>query len=339
MARRFVMEFERPLVELEEKLEQLRRIDIGDNVELSAEIDRLAAEISSLHETLYESLGPWERVQVARHPDRPKTQDFVGELFEDVFELRGDRLYGDDEAVLAALGRLDGRSVVVVGHRKGKDIKENVRRHFGSAHPEGFRKALRAMRLAERFGLPVVSFVDTPGAYPGMGAEERGQAWAIAENLSQLAELGVPVVVVCIGEGGSGGALAIGFGDRLLMLENSYYSVSSPEACASILYKDAARAADVAGCLALTSDDLMRLGIADGVVAEPFGGAHRDPAAVFVAVRDAITAALTELERATPDELVARRYDRVRRIGAFAEEAGAAPAAAAGPARETGTEG
>lgn len=322
MARAFVMEFERPLVELEDKLEALRRLDVRDNPQLEAEIEGLAAEIERLREDLYASLSAWDKVQVARHPDRPKTQDYVAELFDDVFELRGDRLFGDDEAVLAALATFRGTRALVLGHRKGKDTKENIRRNFGSPHPEGYRKALRAMRLAQKAGLPVVCFVDTQGAYPGIDAEERGQAWAIAENLAALSALRVPVMVFGIGEGGSGGALAMGVGDRLVMLENAYYSVVSPEGCASILYKDAAHAPECAAALRMTAGDLLGMGIADEVVAEPRGGAHRDPGMVFSGVADALSRALGDLAGQDPDTLVEERYRRLRAVGAFAEAEG-----------------
>jgi acetyl-CoA carboxylase carboxyl transferase subunit alpha len=313
------MEFERPLFELEEKLGKLKELDVSHEEELAVEIASLEAEIDHLKETLYRGLTAWEKIQVSRHPDRPKTQDYVAAVFEDPFELRGDRAFRDDAAILCALAFLDGRSVAVIGHRKGKDTKENIRANFGMPHPEGYRKARRVMRLAERFDLPVVTFVDTQGAYPGVGAEERGQAQAIAQNLDVLATLRVPIVSVGIGEGGSGGALAIGFGDTLIMLENAYYSVSTPEACASILHSDAGRAPEMAAGLRLTADDLLELGLADEIVPEPLGGAHRDPDAVFGPVGEAIRRALDELDGMTRDELVARRYERVRAHGSFVE--------------------
>lgn len=316
---RHVMEFERPLVELEDQLAELKRLDVIAQPELAAEIASLEAEVEMLREALYSALSPWERVQVARHPDRPKTQDYVAALFTDVVELRGDRTFGDDEAIFAGLATLDGVKCMVLGHRKGKNTKENIRRNFGSPHPEGFRKARRAMLLAEKFQLPVVSFLDTAGAYPGIEAEERGQSWAIAENLATLSALRTPVVVVGIGEGGSGGALAIGFGDRLIMLENAYYSVISPEMCAMILYKDPARAAEVASSLKLTAEDLVRLRIADEMVAEPLGGAHRDPAVVYQGVGEAVLRALEELRAQDIDEVVSARSERLSRTGMFVE--------------------
>jgi acetyl-CoA carboxylase carboxyl transferase subunit alpha len=313
------MEFERPLAQLEEKLESLKRVDLTDQPELAAEIAELEDEILRLRETLYSALTPWERVQISRHPDRPKTDDYLQAIFTDVVELHGDRLYGDDEAMFAGFATLQGRKVAVLGHRKGKNTNENIRRNFGSPHPEGFRKAERVMHLADRFGLPIVSLLDTAGAYPGIEAEDRGQALAIAECLAALSQVRVPVVVVGIGEGGSGGALAIGFGDRLVMLENAYYSVISPEMCATILHKDARRASETSACLQLTAADLLRLGLADEIVPEPLGGAHRDPATVLAGVRDAVVRALDELVALAPDALVSARYDRLRSIGEFRE--------------------
>lgn len=321
MSRKHVMEFERPLFELEEQLVALRRLDLSDNPDLMIEVSALAAEIDRLRIETYEHLTPWARVQIARHPDRPKVQDYLASIFTDVIELHGDRLYGDDEAIVAALATLGGRRVVVLGHRKGTNTKENIKRNFGSPQPEGFRKAMRAMRLADKFGLPVVSFLDTKGAHPGIDAEERGQAWAIAESLALLSQLRVPIVAVGIGEGGSGGALAIGLGDHLIMLENAYYSVISPEACASILYKDSTRASDVAGPLKMTAGDLKGLGVSDETIQEPVGGAHHDPDAVFTAVSERIGAAIDSLVGYDADELVEKRYQRLRAIGVFEEGA------------------
>jgi len=304
-------------VELEEKLAELSRLDMAAMPELAAEIADLEREVERLRQTLYSALSPWEKVQVSRHPERPKTDDYLAGLFTDVVELRGDRAFADDQAILTALATINGRRVVVIGHRKGRTTKENVARNFGSPHPEGFRKAERAMRLAAKFGLPVVTLLDTAGASPGLEDEERGQAWAIARCLATLSDLPVPVVVVGIGEGGSGGALAIGFGDRLIMLENAYYSVISPEMCAVILFKDAERAAESASALSLTAEDLVRLGIADEIVPEPLGGAHRDPATVIAAVGERITAALDQLADEDGQALVEARYARLRAIGEY----------------------
>jgi len=314
---RYVMDFERPLVELETKLADLRRLDLAENPELAVEIEAIAAEIESLRIETYHHLSPWDRVQIARHPDRPKTVHYIEELFTDVVELHGDRNFADDEAMFAGFATIEGRRVALLGHRKGTNTNENIRRHFGSPSPEGFRKAMRVMRLAEKFHLPIVSLLDTPGAYPGPEAEERGQAWAIAESLELLSALRTPVICVGIGEGGSGGALAIGFGDRLFILDNAYYSVSSPEACASIIYRDSAEAEAASACLKMTAEDVVRLGIADEVLPEPLGGAHRNPAAVYDAVRNAITRSLDEFATMPVDELVERRYQRLRVIGEY----------------------
>lgn len=316
---RFVMEFERPLAELEDKLAALKALDIASTPELAAEIADLEREVDRLRTTLYSALSPWEKVQVSRHPDRPKTRDYVRELFDEVIEIRGDRAFADDQAMFAGLATLAGRQVMVLGHNKGHTTKENIACNFGSPHPEGFRKARRAMDMAEKFSLPLVTFLDTAGASPGVEDEERGQAWAIAECIAALSALAVPVVVVGIGEGGSGGALAIGFGDRLIMLEHAYYSVISPEMCAVILHDDPSRAPETAAALALTADELLRLGIADEVVPEPLGGAHRDPAAVIPKVGERIVSALDELGDVPPATLVARREERLRAIGAWAE--------------------
>ena len=317
MARRHVMEFERPLVDLEHKLEELQRLDLSGNPELLIEVSALAEELERLRIETYAHLEPWDRVQIARHPERPKTEHYIAALFDDVIELHGDRAYGDDEAIFAGLGTLSGRRAVVLGHRKGTDTKSNVRRNFGSPHPEGYRKAMRAMALADKFGLPIVSFLDTAGAYPGIEAEERGQALAIAESLATLSAVRAPVVVVGIGEGGSGGALAIGFGDRLIMLENAYYSVISPEMCSNILYKDPTQAKTAAGALKLTAADLVDLVIADEIVAEPTGGAHRDAALVIAAVGVAVERTLDALAPVPAAELVERRYGRLRATGVY----------------------
>lgn len=315
MARRYIMEFERPLFELKDKLDELRTLDVSANPELAAEIERLAADIAELQHETYTHLEPWHRVQISRHPARPKTEHYLGALFDDVVELHGDRSYGDDEAIFAGMATFRGTKVAVLGHRKGTDTASNVRRNFGSPHPEGYRKAMRVMRLADKFGLPIITFLDTAGAYPGIEAEERGQALAIAESLALLSGVTVPVIVVGIGEGGSGGALAIGFGDRMIMLENAYYSVISPEMCSNILYKDPGQAETAAACLKMTADDLASLGIVDTVVREPLGGAHHDPSQVFDAVAAAIGDALAELSGIDATKLVASRYERLRAVG------------------------
>ncbi len=264
-------------------------------------------------------LTPWQTVQLARHPQRPRLGDYVAALFTDVLELHGDRLYRDDPALLAALARFEGEPVVVVGHHKGKDTRENVARNFGMPYPEGYRKALRAMRLAEKFRYPVVSFVDTPGAYPGDEAEERGQAEAIARNIQEMSRLRTPILVVITGEGGSGGALAIGVGDVVLMLQHAVYTVISPEGCAAILWHDASRAEDAAAALRLTAPDLLALGVVDEVIPEPPGGAHTDPDAAVAAVRDALARHLAPLRQTPPDVLLERRYAKYRRMGQVVE--------------------
>jgi len=312
---RYVMDFERPLVDLEEKLEGLRKLDLSASPELVQEIEELAARVEALHDETYYNLSPWDRVQMARHPDRPKTDDYLEALFTDVLELHGDRAFRDDEAIFSGFATLGGRRLMVLGHRKGRDTKQNVRRNFGSPHPEGYRKAIRAMKLADKFGLPIVTLIDTAGAFPGVEAEERGQAWAIAEALATLAGVRVPIVNVGIGEGGSGGALAIGFGDALIMLENSYYTVSTPEACASILWRDAAMARDAASALRLTAADLVDFGIADEIIFEPLGGAHRDPGPVILAVGEALERRLDALCTRDGDEVAESRYLRLRAIG------------------------
>ena len=319
MTRRYVMEFERGLVELEEKLASVEKSELVESPELAEALEVLRGELAVKHRETYENLGPWQRVQISRHPDRPKTEDYLAALFDDVVEVHGDRVFGDDEAMFAGLATIGGRRVAVLGHRKGSNTKENVRRNFGSPHPEGFRKAMRVMRLADKFRLPIVSFLDTAGAFPGIEAEERGQAWAIAESIATLAAVRVPVVVVGIGEGGSGGALAIGFGDRIIMLQNSYYSVISPESCASILYRDANKAAEAAACLSLTASDLERHGLVDEVLPEPLEGAHVDPVPVIASVGEAVARALDELSGTDPDALVERRYERLRAIGEYAD--------------------
>lgn len=310
--------FERPLVELEKTVLEMRaRQQAG--ADLTAEIEKAEQKLVKEIRKVYQNLTPWQRVQVARHPLRPYTLDYVSYLTTDFIEIRGDRYFSNDRAVVTGLARFRNWKVCLVGHQKGRDTKENLERSFGSAHPEGYRKALRVMRLAERFSIPIVSFVDTPGAYPGIGAEERGQAEAIAYNLKEMSELTVPIVVVVIGEGGSGGALGIGLGDHIIVLENAYYSVISPEGCAAILWKDHSRSPQAAEVLRLTSCDLLKLGVIDEVVKEPLGGAHRDFEAVADELGHAIARALKRLTRLTPEKLTQRRYEKFRRMGVFSE--------------------
>jgi len=313
------LEFEKPLLELENRIAELRAS--SDPLAARDEIAALEERLRRLQQRTYASLTPWQRTQLARHPKRPHTLDYFRLLLEDFVELHGDRLYGDDKAIVGGLARFEGESVVVVGHQKGRDTRENLARNFGMPHPEGYRKALRLMKLAEKFSKPLFTFIDTPGAYPGLGAEERGQAEAIARNLREMAGLRTPVIAVVTGEGGSGGALAIGVADRVLMLEYAIYSVISPEGCAAILWGDAAKAAEAAELLRLTAPDLQRLRVIDGIVPEPVGGAHRNWEETAAALRQALRDHLWELKGKTPDQLLSARYEKFRKIGVFEETA------------------
>lgn len=308
--------FEKPIVELEHMIKEMKtktEIDLGDEIK-SAE-----KKLETMIRKTYEHLTPWQRVQVARHPLRPYMLDYVRYFIDDFTELHGDRYFSDDRALVTGFGKFKDKNVCILGHQKGRDTKENLMRSFGSAHPEGYRKAIRVMKLAEKFGLPIIAFIDTPGAYPGIGAEERGQAEAIAYNLMEMAVLEVPIVVVVIGEGGSGGALGIGVGDRVLMLENAYYSVISPEGCAAILWKDSSRSMDAATALKLTSEDLLEFGVIDGVVKEPLGGAHRDFETTAKELAKSLEHALKSLDDLSKKELVEKRYEKYRKIGVFQE--------------------
>jgi len=313
------LDFEQPVAELEAKIEQLRFVQDDSAVDISDEIGRLESKSTTLIKDIYGKLSPWQIAQVARHPQRPYTYDYVDLIFNDFVELHGDRTYADDHAIIGGLARMNGQSCVVIGHQKGRDTKDKIYRNFGMPRPEGYRKALRLMRLAERFSIPVFTFIDTPGAYPGIGAEERGQSEAIGRNLYEMAELKVPIVATVIGEGGSGGALAIAAGDVLLMLQYSTYSVISPEGCASILWKSADRAADAAETMGITAARLKTLGLVDRVVSEPVGGAHRDPRAMAQSLKKALQDALRQLQMLTPEELVQRRYERMMSHGKFKE--------------------
>ncbi len=308
------LDFEKPLVALEERLAALRAEggDAGQAAELEERLRRLQKKV-------FDRLTAWQRVQLARHPRRPYTLDLVRLLTEDFVELHGDRLFGEDHAVVGGLARFEARPVVIVGHQKGRDTREKLYRNFGMPHPEGYRKALRLFRLAEKFGKPVITFIDTPGAYPGIGAEERGQAEAIARNLREMAGLRTPIVALVTGEGGSGGALALGVADRVLMLEHAIYSVISPEGCAAILWEDAKRAREAAEVLRLTAPDCLKLGVIDAIVPEPPGGAHRSWAGTAEHVRAALRGALDELRGLAADELLQRRYAKFRRMGVFEE--------------------
>ncbi|MAA75228.1 MAG: acetyl-CoA carboxylase carboxyl transferase subunit alpha [Salinisphaeraceae bacterium] len=311
------LDFEQPIAELAQKIEELRFVADGSEVDLNEEIERLEVKSRNLTEDIFAKLGSWQVVQLARHPQRPYTLDYIDALFTDFEELHGDRHYGDDPAIVGGLARLDGHSVMVIGHQKGRDTKEKVYRNFGMPRPEGYRKALRLMQLAERFNLPVITLIDTPGAYPGIGAEERNQSEAIARNLFEMARLKTPIICTVIGEGGSGGALAVGVGDHIAMLQYSVYSVISPEGCASILWKSADKAKDAAEAMKMTSASLQELGLIDEIIPEPLGGAHRDYAAVTRTLKDSLSLTLSRLSAMSSDELVAQRYDRWMRYGDY----------------------
>ena len=312
------LDFEQPIAELEAKIEELRFVQDDSAVDISEEIARLEQKNYGLTKDIYSKLSPWQCALVARHPQRPYTLDYVEHIFTDFEELHGDRSFADDKAIVGGLARFNGQPCMVIGHQKGRDTKEKIFRNFGMPRPEGYRKALRIMKLAERFRLPLLTFIDTPGAYPGVGAEERGQSEAIARNLLEMAELRVPVVCTVIGEGGSGGALAIGVGDRTLMLEYSTYSVISPEGCASILWKSADKARDAAEQMGMTAPRLLEHGLIDRVIKEPLGGAHRDPAEMAQRLKTAVLAEVDTLQRLAVSELLEQRYQRLRRYGAYA---------------------
>ncbi len=316
------LEFEKEIYEIEKRIEELRSIGTGAQLDIEEEIRRLERKVKRKLIRLYRDLSPWQRVQVARHPNRPYTLDYVKYMMKDFVELRGDRRFGDDRAVVAGIGQFEGMTVAVVGHQKGRGTKENLERNFGMPHPEGYRKALRVMKLAEKFGFPIITFVDTPGAYPGIGAEERGQAEAIGESLYEMVKLKVPIVVCVVGEGGSGGALAISVGDRILMQENAVYAVISPEGCASILWRDASKAPVAAEVLKLTAHDLLSLGLVDEVVKEPIGGAHRNHALAASILRRAVRRNLRQLLKVPVDELLEARYKKFRLIGAYTDQIG-----------------
>ena len=313
------LDFEKPIAEIEEKIEKLTATG-QERPGVPDDLRKLREKLYKLQAEIYTGLTPWQRTQVARHPQRPSTLDYIGRICDRFLELHGDRLYGDDHAIVAGLARLSGRSVVVIGPQKGKTLKERVLRNFGMPNPEGYRKALRLMRLAERFNKPVITFIDTPGAYPGLGAEERGQSEAIARNLMVMASLKVPIVSVVIGEGGSGGALAIGVADRLLMLQYAVYLVISPEGCAAILWNDPKKTPDAAEALKMTAEDLLRLGVIDEILPEPPGGAHRDPTAMCNAVKKAVEPHLSALLELPLDELLLRRHTKYRRMGVLGGE-------------------
>ena len=313
------LDFEQPIAELEATIRELQYASDDAAVDVSAEVGALQKKLDSLTRDIFKNLSSWQITQLARHPRRPYTRQYVEHVFDDFDELHGDRAYADDRAIVGGTARLDGKPVVVIGHEKGRDTKEKIARNFGMPRPEGYRKAKRLMELAERFGLPVVTFIDTPGAYPGIGAEERGQSEAIARNLYVMAGLEVPILSTVIGEGGSGGALAIGVADRVMMLEYAVYSVISPEGCASILYKSVDRASDAAEAMGITSARLAELDLVDRVIEEPLGGAHRDPAAMAARLKSALIEELSALDGTAPAELVAARHEKLRGYGSFRE--------------------
>jgi acetyl-CoA carboxylase carboxyl transferase subunit alpha len=312
------LEFEKPILELEKKIEELKNFISGKNIDLSSEVKRLEEKLEHLKKDTYYNLSAWQKVQLARHPSRPYTLDYIGMILTDFIELHGDRSFADDKAIVGGFAELDNQKIVVLGHQKGRDTKENLKRNFGCAHPEGYRKALRIMQLAEQIGLPIVIFIDTPGAYPGIGAEERGQSQAIALNLREMIQLRIPIIAIVIGEGGSGGALGIGIGDRVCVLENAYYSVISPEGCAAILWKDGSKAPEAAEVLKLTAQDLLKKGIIEEIINEPLGGAHRDPQKTAQNLKESINRNLKELKTLDIEELLKLRYKKFRSIGVVA---------------------
>ena len=317
---RELLDFEKPLVEIEEKIEKLRSYVKGDDPRVHSEIDKLTKRSQLLLERLYSNLTPWQKTQVARHPSRPTTTDYINAFISDFIELHGDRRFANDPAMIGGIGNLGQRPVVVIGHQKGTGTRDRIYRNFGMPNPEGYRKALRLMRLADKFHKPIITFIDTPGAYPGIGAEERGQAEAIARNLFEMCRLKVPIIVSVIGEGGSGGALAIGVGDRIMMLEHAIYSVISPEGCAAILWGDGTRAMEAAETLRLTAQNLKKLGVIDIIVKEPLGGAHRDTFIAAEYLKDAMIKALKEIETIPGDKLAAMRYEKFRKMGTYKEQ-------------------
>lgn len=311
------LDFEQPIAELQAKIEELRLMGSGAQINIQEEIERLEGKSRSLTESIFAKLTPWQISQLSRHPLRPYTLDYVERIFDDFEELHGDRAFADDHAIVGGLARFEGRSVMIIGHQKGRDTKEKIHRNFGMPRPEGYRKALRLMKTAERFGVPVLTFIDTPGAYPGIGAEERGQSEAIARNLFEMAGLKVPIIATVIGEGGSGGALAIGVADKVLMLKYSTYSVISPEGCASILWKSAEKASLAAEAMAITAPQILKQGLIDDIIAEPLGGAHRDPEIMARNLRKALASALAEVCKPSVSDLLENRHERLMAYGAY----------------------
>ncbi|MFI5234841.1 MAG: acetyl-CoA carboxylase carboxyltransferase subunit alpha [Gemmatimonadales bacterium] len=315
----YTLEFEKPLQELDRQIEDLKKLGVERTIDVADEVRVLQDRLEQLRREIYRNLTPMQRVLVARHSKRPYTLDYLSAIFTDFIELHGDRLYRDDPAIVGGWARLDGHSVMVIGHQKGRDTKDNLKRNFGMAHPEGYRKALRLMKLAAKFEAPIITLIDTPGAYPGLGAEERGQSEAIARNIIEMASLATPIVAAVVGEGGSGGALALGVADRVLILENSVYSVISPEGCAAILWKDSSQRERAAEALKLTAKDLIELKVADEIVPEPEGGAHQDPETMGESLRAALIRNVKELRSVKPEKLVRRRAEKYASMGAFVE--------------------
>jgi len=319
MSKKHFLEFEQPIAELETKIEELRYVQSESAVDISEEIDRLSKKSQQLTKEVYASVAPWQVYQIARHPQRPQTLDYCSEVFTEFQELHGDRHFADDAAIVGGLARFNGQACMVIGHQRGSDAKERTLRNFGMPRPEGYRKALRLLKLAEKFGLPVFTFIDTMGAYPGIGAEERSQSEAIGRNIFEMAQLEVPIIATVIGEGGSGGALAIGVADQVLMLQFSAYSVISPEGCASILWKSSERASEAADALGITAHRLKAMGLIDKIVSEPVGGAHRDPKQMASNLKRALSDALRQVSDLKTRELVDRRYDRIQAYGRFSD--------------------
>ena len=314
-----VLEFEKPIVELEQKIEEMRGLASSGDMDIDDEIERLEEKLNKMYTKVYSELSRWQRVQLARHPDRPYTNDYIERITTNFLELHGDRAYADDKSIVAGIGRIEDRQVAIIGHQKGRNTKQNVYYNFGMPKPEGYRKALRIMRLAEKFRRPIISLIDTPGAYPGIGAEERGQAEAIARNLFEMSHLKVPILIMVIGEGASGGALGIGVGDRILMFENTWYSVISPEGCASILYRDSGKAEEAAESMKVTAQDLLNMQIADRIIDEPHGGAHRHYDAAADILKNVILEELGELQQLDTETLIKRRVDKFSKMGAYEE--------------------
>jgi acetyl-CoA carboxylase carboxyl transferase subunit alpha len=316
---KYVLEFEKPIADLEKKIDEMKEYSSGSGVDLADDVKRLEKKAEKLRKDIYSKLTRWQRVQIARHPNRPYTLDYIKHIVTDFTELHGDRLFSDDNAMICGTGMIDNVSCLIIGQQKGRDTKENIKRNFGMANPEGYRKALRLMKMAERFNKPVITFIDTPGAYPGLGAEERGQAEAIAKNLFEMSHLKVPIINIVIGEGASGGALGIGVGDKLLMLENAWFSVISPEGCAAILWRDNAKAPEAAEAMKLTASDLIKVNVIDEVILEPEGGAHSDHKKMAETVKKHILTNLAQLINMDKDQLIENRIERLSKIGAWTE--------------------